>query len=281
MILVTGATGDVGGEVTRQLVRAGAKVRVLARDPAKAAKLGLDVEIAAGDLLRPETLEGAFRGVEKVFLMAHAQDLPAAADHAVPAAARAGVRHVVLLSSYTAAHEQPSAIGRWHRAAEVTLEGAGLAWTMLRPGNFASNTLRWAGTIKAQGAVYAPEGSGRTAPIDPQDIASVGARALLDPGHEGKRYLLTGEEMTDTAGQVATLAAALGRELRLVTVPPAAARAGMLKGGLSETLADAVLELTVGPYAREEHFSKDVRAVTGAPARSYAQWVEAHLDAFR
>jgi uncharacterized protein YbjT (DUF2867 family) len=281
MILVTGATGDVGGEVARQLVRAGAKVRVLARDAAKAAKLGLDVEIAVGDLLRPETLGPAFAGVEKVFLMAHAQDLPAAADHAVPAAVRGGARHVVLLSSYSAAHDPPSAIGRWHRAAEERIEATGLAWTMLRPGNFASNTLRWAGTIKAQGVVYAPEGSGRTAPIDPQDIASVGARALLDPGHEGKRYLLTGEEMTDTAGQVATLGAVLGRSLRLVEVPAAAARAGMLKGGLSETLADAVLELTAGPHAREALLSPDVRAVTGAPARTFAQWVEAHADSFR
>lgn len=281
MILVTGATGDVGGEVTRQLVRAGAKVRVLARDPAKAVKLGLDVEIAQGDLLRPETLDRAFQGVEKAFLMAHAPDLPAVAEHAVAAAVRAGVRHVVLLSSYSAAHSTPSAIGRWHRAAEVRVEEAGLAWTMLRPGNFASNSLRWAGSVKAQGVVYAPEGSGRTAPIDPQDIATVGARALLEPGHEGKRYLLTGEELTDTASLVATLGAALGRSLRLVEVPQVAARAGMLKSGLTEELADAILELTAGTYGREEHLSRDVHAVTGAPARTFAQWVDAHLDAFR
>lgn len=281
MILVTGATGDVGGEVTRQLVGAGAKVRVLARDPAKAVKLGLDVEIAQGDLLRPETLDRAFQGVEKAFLMAHAPDLPAVAEHAVAAAVRAGVRHVVLLSSYSAAHPTPSAIGRWHRAAEVCIEQAGLAWTMLRPGNFASNSLRWAGSVKAQGVVYAPEGSGRTAPIDPQDIATVGARALLEPGHEGKRYLLTGEELTDTASLVATLGAALGRSLRLVEVPQVAARAGMLKSGLTEELADAILELTAGTYGREEHLSRDVHAVTGAPARTFAQWVDAHLDAFR
>jgi len=105
MILVTGATGDIGGEVVRQLVGAGEKVRVLARDPAKAAKLGPAVEVAQGDLLQPETIAAAFTGAVKVFLMAGAQDLPTIAEHALAAAKRGGVRHVVLLSSSTLAEK--------------------------------------------------------------------------------------------------------------------------------------------------------------------------------
>lgn len=281
MILVTGATGDVGGEVVRQLVAAGEKVRVLARDPAKAAKLGPAVEVAVGDLLRPDTLGPAFAGAAKVFLMAGAPDLPAAAEHATAAAKRAGVGHVVLLSSYTTTTEPPTTIGKWHLHAEQQIEATGIAWTMLRPGNFASNALRWAPTIKAQGAVFAPAGQGKSAPIDPYDISSVAVKALTGAGHEGKRYLLTGEELLTTAEQVDVIGAALGRPLRFVDVPEAGARAGMLKSGMSEEIADAILELL--RRARAGHDAGQtttVREVTGAAPRTFATWVRAHLAAF-
>jgi uncharacterized protein YbjT (DUF2867 family) len=281
MILVTGATGDVGGEVVRQLVAAGETVRVLARDPVKAAKLGPAVEVVRGDLLQPETLTAALVGAEKLFLMAGAEDLPAVAQHAIPAAKHAGVRHVVLLSSSTILTEPMVTIGKWHLAAEQHLEASGLAWTMLRPGNFASNALRWAPTIKAQGAVYGTAGDGKSAPIDPYDIASVAAKALTTPGHEGKRYVLTSEELLTMAEQVDAIGAAIGKPVRLIDVPEAGARAGMLKSGMNEVLVDALLELMTsvrtGGGARQ---TTTVREVTGVAPRTFATWVRAHLSAF-
>ncbi len=282
MILVTGATGDVGGEVVRQLVSGGERVRVLARDPAKAkAKLGAEVEVAQGDLLQEGSLTAALAGAEKLFLMAHATDLPAVAGHAAPAAKRAGVRHVVLLSSSTVLTNPIVTIGKWHLAAEEAVEATGLAWTMLRPGNFASNTLRWAPTIKAQGTVFAPAGEGKTAPIDPYDIASVAVKALTAPGHEGKKYVLTGEELLSTAEQVAAIGAALGKPLRFVDVPEAGARAGMLKAGMSETIVDALMELMRRVRTGEDALrTTTVREVTGRAPRTFAAWVEAHRAAF-
>jgi uncharacterized protein YbjT (DUF2867 family) len=281
MILVTGATGNIGGEVMRQLAGAGEKVRALARDPAKAAKLGPTVEVARGDLLQPETLAAAFAGATKVFLMAHAQDLPAVAEHVASAAKRAGVAHVVLLSSSTTLMDPPVTLGAWHLAAEQRIEAAGLAWTALRPGNFASNALRWAPTIKAQGAVFAPAGLGKSAPIDPYDIASVAVKALTTPGHEGKKYVLTGEELLTTAEQVDVLATALGKPLRLVEVPEAGARAAMLKSGMNEVLAGAALEMLARARAGGGALrTTTVREVTGAEPRTFAAWVRAHLSAF-
>jgi uncharacterized protein YbjT (DUF2867 family) len=282
MILVTGATGDIGGEVVRLLVQAGEKVRVLARDPAKAAKLGPGVEVARGDLLKPETLTAAIEGATKVFLMAHAKDLPVVAEHVCAEAKRAGVRHVVMLSSSTILMEPRGAIGRWHLAAEETLEAAGIASTMLRPGNFASNTLRWAATIKAQGAVFAPVGGGRSAPIDPRDIAAVAAKALTSPGHEGKKHLLTGPELMNVAEQVEAIGAALGKPLRVVEVPVAGARAGMIKAGMNEEIADAILELmTYRHEGGEAPRTATVREVTGAEPRTFATWARDHIAAFQ
>ena len=278
MILVTGATGDVGGAIARRLVAAGAPLRVLARDPGKAAAaLGANVDVARGDLTRPAELAAAQAGVDKLFQMAHARDLPAVAEHAAAAALAAGVRHVVLLSSYTVATHPATAIGRWHHAAERALEATALPWTMLRPGNFASNTLRWAATIKGQGVAYSADGASTSAPIDPDDIAAVGFQALTTAGHEGQRYILTSEQQLSIADQAATIGRVIGKPVRFVDVPHEAARAGMLKSGLDEELTDAILELS---GSAETLCTTTVRDVTGKPARSYEDWVRAHQAAF-
>ena len=277
MILVTGATGDVGGGVVRRLLAAGEKVRVLARDPAKAAAQLGDVDVAKGDLLDEAALASAMTGAHKLFLMAHAQDLPEVAAKAVAAAQATGVRHVVLLSSYTVSTHGKTAIGRWHHEAEQAIEASKLGWTMLRPGNFSSNTLRWVPTIKGQGSVFSPDGASTSAPIDPADIAAVGAVALLAGGHEGKRYVLTSEQTLTVKEQVETIARVIGKPIRFVDVPVEAARAGMLKSGLSEELVDAILELRGSAEALQ---TKTVHDVTGRPARTYEEWVRAHAAAF-
>jgi (4-alkanoyl-5-oxo-2,5-dihydrofuran-3-yl)methyl phosphate reductase len=192
VILVTGATGNIGSELVRQLIEAGQRFRVLTRDRARGEALGDGLDVVVGDLLRPETLAPAFVGVSRALVLAGAADLPSVAAHVVDAAKQAGTRHLVLISSGTIEIKPPGIIARWHLEAEQVLKASGLAWTVLRPGNFSSNALRWAGPIRAQGAVFAHGGDGLTAPIDPRDIASVAFHALTGRDHEGKTYVLTG-----------------------------------------------------------------------------------------
>ncbi len=157
-----------------------------------------------------------------------------------------------------------------------------MAWTILRPGAFMSNALMWAPSIKAQGVVYAPFGQATTAAVDPADIAAVAARALTEPGHEAKMYPLTGPELLSPTDQVEALGAALGRSLRLVDVPPEAAKAAMVDSGMPAELADAVLASMA--QAGTDHAMAvlpTVEQVTGNPARSFAEWATAHLEAFR
>ncbi len=277
MILVTGATGNIGSEVLRQLVQGGHRVRVLARDPAKVAPLGAAGEVVRGDLTSPASLEGCFVGVRKALLMAPAHELPTVAEHFAASAKRAGVQHLVLVSSATILIDPRTVIGGWHLAAEEHVKGSGLRWTMLRPGNFNSNALRWAGSIRAQGAVFAPLGDGKTAPIDPRDIASVAVHALTREGHEGETHVLTGPDHLSPKEQVACIAEAIGKPVRFVDVSEAAARAAMLKSGMSETLADAVLELM---RASNSVKTDAVREITGEPPRTFAEWAKEHAAAF-
>lgn len=282
MILVTGATGTVGSEVVEQLLAAGQRVRVLARDPAKAAKFGAAVEIAQGDLARSETLPAALEGVEKVFLLATGPELANLEAHVITAAKRASVKHIVKLSAEGAGYDPAIQLGRWHRESEKNLEESGLAWTILRPGSFNTNTLGWARSIQAQGMVYSLTGAGKLTPIDPRDIAAVAVIALTTQGHEGKIYDLTGPEALTTAEQAATISTVIDKPIQVIDAPEAAARSGMLAEGMPREMVEAILELMA--HIRAGHGGKltnTLAEVLGRKPRTFAMWVNDNAAAFR
>jgi (4-alkanoyl-5-oxo-2,5-dihydrofuran-3-yl)methyl phosphate reductase len=282
MILVTGATGNIGSEVLAQLVQAGHAVRVLARDPAKLEKYAGKIEVVKGDLSKPETLDAAFTGVDKAFLLFNAGDLPTLAGNATDAAKKAGVKHIVMLSSASVVDEKPTQIGRWHIAGEAKVKASGIPWTMIQPGAFASNTFQWADSIKKNGAVFLPMGEGKLTPIDPHDIADVAVKVLTEPGHEGKSYELSGPEALTTDEQLAKISAAIGKPLKYVNVTPEAAREGMAKAGMPEVFINAMLEIS--ERVREGHGwepNKTVEELLGRKARPYEVWLERNVDAFK
>lgn len=283
MILVTGATGNIGSEAVRLLVGEGRPVRALTRDARKLEGVA-GIEIAVGDFTRPETLAPALAGVTGLLLNAEGRALAGVTRAIVDAARGSSLRHVALVSSGTIHIEPRTRIGQWHLDAEEILRASGLGWTMLRPVGFASNALRWAGMIKSQGVVFAAEG-GLASPIDPRDIAQVAVKALLHPDeHLGKTHLITGGRTLTPADQVATIAAALGRELRFQPVPDEAAVAGMMKSGMPEEMARAIVELIrAGREERlgEGRFTRTVEQITGRPARSFDDWARDHIHYFR
>lgn len=281
MILVTGASGNVGGDLVPLLLSRGAKVRVLVRDERKVAHLAGTVERVTGDLGKPETLTRAFADVESFFLMTTDHDGGTTfVTNAAAAAKAAGVRHVVYLSSLSAVRPT-TLIGKWHRAREQVLEATpGLAWTFLRPGAFMSNTLQWAGSIKAQGAVYLPNADRPVYPIDSLDMAAVAAVALTQDGHEGKAYPLTGDERLTARDQVNVLARVLGKPIRVVEVTPEKAKEGMARSGMPPLLVEAVDELIRSDWDEEEGAAAMVRELTGRAPSTFEAWVKRHLAAF-
>ncbi len=244
MILITGATGSTGRELVRRLTTQGARVRALVRNPEKAgAKLGPGLELAAGDLEMPDTLDEAMKGVEKVFLLSPTD--PRAVElqtNAIERARRAGVKHIVKMSAVESAPDSPVRFLRVHAQIEERLARSGVPYTNLRPHSFMQNTLGYASTIASEGKMYAPPG-GAYPPVDVRDIAAVAAAVLTSSGHEGKTYTITGPEALTHAQVAEKIGRALGKEVKYQEIPPAIAREVMLGIGMSEWIVDGVLEL--------------------------------------
>lgn len=280
-VLVTGATGRIGRRVVDQLVETGVPVRALTRRPAEA-DLPSGVDVVAGDLAVPESLDAAVQGVGAVFLV---WTLPVATAPAVIDRLASSVRRVVLLTSpHQTPHpffQQPNPGAALHAALERLIAESGLASTMIRPGMFASNVIHWwSGPIRNGEAVRWPYGAAETAPVDERDIAAVVARALCEDGHAGGDYVLTGPESLTQAEQVRRIGTAIGREVPFHELSPEEFRretADSWPRPVREMLL-AAWEATLG---RPAYVTSTVQDVLGAPARTFAQWASDHAAHFR
>jgi uncharacterized protein YbjT (DUF2867 family) len=284
MILVTGATGTNGRAVVERLAAAGAKVRALVRDPARAVDLrSPSVEIVRGDLDDPGSLGPALAGVSRAFFVAAVDRRYDTWFHNFLAAARgAGAPHVVKFSGLGASADSPSELMRQHGETDAALAASGLPFTILRPNSFHQNLLWSAGTIKDHGAFYLPVGDARQSLVDVRDIADVAAAVLTGVGHEGRTYEITGPESLSYHDVAGHLSAALGKPVRYVDVPPESALDAMLEAGMPEWNARAVTALygvfAAGHAARTTDV---VGRITGREPISFAQFARDHADAFR
>ncbi|MGE0094219.1 MAG: SDR family oxidoreductase [Alphaproteobacteria bacterium] len=284
MILVIGATGNIGSEVTRQLGAKGAGVRALVRDKAKAeAVLGTKVQLVAGDLSRPETVAAAMDGADKLFLVTPLHlDQIAMKSVAIQAAKLAGVKHIVMSTGIGAGPDAGVEIGRWHGKNQEEVKATGVAYTFLQPTFFMQNMLMFAGTIREQGAFFMPLGDSKVSWVDARDIAQVGVVALTEAGHENKEYPITGGEAVSCAEMAAILSDVLGKGVNYVDVPLAAAKEGMMSAGMPEKLADMMNELyALGPAGHLAYVADTVEAVTGRRPRTFRQFAEDHATSFK
>ena len=282
MILITGATGNVGRELVKQLDAQGVPLRVVSRDKAKVAALSQRVERVIGNLRDRATAQDAVSGVERIFMVSLIFDEGQQADRLlIEEALRAGVRHIVKLSTFGTQVALDSPIGRLHREGEQLIEGSGLAWTFLRPGGFMSNSLQWVGTIKSEGAVFNPMGEGKYAPIAPGDIAAVATLALTASGHEGKAYGLTGPEALTTREQVRILSDALGKPIKCVDIPISVAAERLQKAGAPGFLIEGLtyfwnrVKEGTGDFQNNE-----VERLTGCRARTFEDWCRERRSSF-
>lgn len=275
MILVTGARGRVGRAVLDALLAAGVPagdLRASARDPS-VLDLPAGVTGVALDLADPASLAAAFDGAEQVFL--YPRGGPAVPDAAVAA----GVEHVVLLSSAAVLDDDPAdRIGAVHRDAEQHLLDADLTTTLLRPGAFAANTLDWAAGIRA-GVVELPYPDSHVTPIHEHDIADVAVDALTGGPVRGTAASLSGPESLSFRTQVATIAAEVGREVDVVTLPPETFRERLAARGAPALVADTLLHLQAAADGTPQPVH-DVAPLLGKPGRTFGQWVHDHRDAF-
>ncbi len=279
-ILVTGATGNVGGQVVSQLASTGAPVRALVRNP-DSAGLPDGVEVVRGDLSDPDTLDAAPEGVEAVFLV-----WPFMTAEAAPAVLDAIAKHgrrIVYLSSLGVRDDlekQADPINQFHADIERLIEQSGLDWTFVRSSGFATNALRWVPQIRADGVVREPYGEAARPLIHEQDIAAVAARVLTSSGHGGAKYLLSGPQRLTQVEQVETIGEAIDRPLRWEEIPPEAMRQQLL-ANMPPSVVDGILNAHAEFVTEPEPVTSTVEEVTGAPGRTFREWAMDHAGNFR
>ena len=278
-ILVTGATGRVGRQVVSQLLTTDIRVRALTRNP-DAAGLPPEVEVVRGDLTVPEALDECLDGVDAVFLVwtAPGGTAPAVVDRI----AKHARRIVFLTSPHQTAHpffQQPNPAAAMHAEIERLIEASGVRWTFLRPGMFAANALLWwAPQIRAGDVVRWPYANAPTAPIHERDIAAVAVRALLEAGHDGAGYVLTGPESLSQLEQVATIGDVLDRSLRFEEMSPEEARRELLAPA---PVVDMLLNAWAAALGQPALVTSTVAEISGRPARTFRDWVTDHAEEFR
>ncbi|ADP80932.1 NAD(P)H-binding protein [Pseudofrankia inefficax] len=286
MILVTGATGTVGGEVLRLLSARGARVRAMTREPARLRlSEGAPIEGVRADFDHVDSLHRAIAGVDSVFLltMPGPGGSVAERDRAMIGAARAGgVRKVVKLSAIGGnADDADDLPSPRHRAGEQALAASGLTWSALRPSAFASNTLSWAAAIRAGEPVPNLTGEGAQGVIDPRDVAAVAVEALLTDEHDGAAHTLTGPELLSVPDQVAQLATELRRAITTVDVPAPAVRRQLVSAGFDPSVADSAVDgYQLIRDGGNTVVTDDVERILGRPARTFRAWARDHRTAF-
>jgi uncharacterized protein YbjT (DUF2867 family) len=277
MIVVTGATGNVGRPLVETLAAAGEQVTAVSRRPAELPK---GVAHRQADLAQPESLRPVLDGAEALFLLVAGSGEKIDPRAIVDVAKAGGVRRVVLLSSQGAG-TRPESVAHSHlRAFEDVVRESDMTSTVLRPGGFASNAFAWAATVRAERAVAAPFGDVGLPMIDPADIAEVAAVALRDQSRAGRTYELTGPAPVSPRQAAQAIGAALGVPVRFAEQSREEARAQMLMF-MPEVVVDATLSILGEPSPAEQQVSPAVEQVLGRAPRTFAEWAVRNAAAFR
>lgn len=279
-VLVTGATGNTGSQLVPALRSAGVGVRAFVRDESKAQPLrDAGAEIVVGDLDKPETIEPAVEGVDKIYLLTW--NGPTQLQHVqnvLDAAGRAGTPHIVRHSMWGPAR---SRIIQQGTQAEEAVKSSGLPWTLLKPTFFMQNTMMAAQTIAGDGVIYWDMGDGKLGMIDLRDIVDSAVAVLTGSGHEGQSYILTGPEAISFHDVASTFSKVLGKDVNYVNVPGETALESMVNMGMPEWIARGYAELSEG---FSENFANratgNVPKLSGHPARSLEQFVRDHAQVF-
>lgn len=281
MILITGASGNVGKEVLTQVVATGAKVRAGYQSAGRATDAPSGVEIATIDFNRPDTLRMAIQGVDRVFLVGPpTQELTALERNATDALKGSGVRHLVKVSAIGG---RGSIFPSQHAESEDYIRSSGIPYTFLRASGFMQNAVNYdAATINSQNAFYGSYGDGRISQIDIRDIAAVVARVLTEDGHEGKIYTLTGTKAISATDVARILSSELGREIRYVDLPPDQLKQALIGAGVPEWSANALVDLhRLYREGGASEVSVDVEQIVNRKPISFEQFVRDFRQAFQ
>ncbi len=250
MIVVTGANGQLGQLVIQSLLRSVPASQIVAavRQPAKAGALAaLGVQVREADYNRPDTLDAAFAGADKVLLISSSevgQRLPQH-QNVIDAAVRAGVK-LLAYTSLLKADTSPLGLAAEHLATERALKASGLPHVLLRNGWYTENYLASVPAALAHGALIGSAGEGRIASAARADYADAAAAVLTQADQAGKVYELAGDSAYTLAELAAELSQATGKTIPYVNLPEADFKGALLQAGLPEPIAELLANSDAG-----------------------------------
>lgn len=278
--LITGATGEIGSQVVKQLLQRGIRPRIFVRDLPKArGRYGDHVDIAVGDLADPKALHPALCGVDVLFLLNSGPELVERDALAAEAAKAAGVQRLVKLSSLDA--QQNVGTGVWHAQGESAIRASGIPFTFVQPTGFMSNALFWAPLIKVEGVLRSVTGDGKIPFIHPEDIAAVTIEALTTERYVGQSLPVTGPEALSYAQMASRIAAAVGRPIRFEAISDDRERNKMAERGESPEIIDAHISICCAiREGRLAAVTDTVARILGRKPLTFDQWVQENTRAF-
>jgi len=277
VILVTGATGNVGSETVRLLADQKHPVRALVRDPTRLQLAG--VEVVTGDFDDPDSLDAAMHGIDTVVLVSPA--IPRQEIEVIDIAARAGVSHIIKATSKASA-DSPVERRRGQAKIEQHLQASGLAWTLLRSNAYLQNLVALAPIVKQTSGFVMSAGEGQVGMVDARDVATVAATIAAAPtAHAGATYWPTGPALityTDVANE---LSAALGHPIEYRRISPDQHRDMMVRAGVPDPVATSNAQ-AFGLIAEGDAawITDDVQTITGNPPRTLHAFITERAAAF-
>ena len=301
IILVTGASGNVGSEVLKQLVSMSSSsssqnaiIRAAVHSENKTDKLsehGKAVEIVHIDYNKPETIATALNQVGKLFLLTlPSLNMTDTSSKIISEAKKSGVQYIVKLSVFGADAEPGIMIGRLHRQEEKIIVESGIEYTFLRSSAFMQNFVNYYGyTIKTQNAFYLPAGEGKVSFVDVRDLGEVAAKLLVTYNNHGKRsqhennaYVVTGPEALSYSQVAQIISKEIRRMISYIDTPEENARKAMKSMGMEDWLIDSILEefynTKVGNRSKT---TNTVEQIIGRKPNSFARFVRDYADAFK
>ncbi|MEW9697553.1 SDR family oxidoreductase [Paenibacillus sp. SI8] len=264
-VLVTGATGTVGGHIVKQLLSEGVAVRALSRT-SKNTSLPAEVHTVVGDLDHPDTLEVHLQSVDSLFLITQSEQTDArflANQNIIQMAKEANVKKIVALMDYEG------------NPIENIIQDCGMDWTILRPAEFMKNALYfWAESIQKEGIARTGFPDALSVRIHEADIAAVAVKALTEEGHHGKIYALTGPQSLSNRSMVTQISEIIGKPIELVELTEEQVRQDAKNQGFDDEFIEYFI-IGMGKNTPESAYTvlPTVEKVTGNPARTFAQWV--------
>ena len=279
MLLVTGATGNVGSEIARQLIAKGIPFRIYVRDADKAANMiGSDgYEIALGDFDDDAAFATALEGITAVYMVTNqSETFKANLQRMTGQLERAGIDRLVMLSAEGDPDSEIFFVRRTGELESIVRE-TDLNWTFLRPDWFMQN---FAGFV-AMGMVAFPEGPGKTSFVDVRDVAEIAIKALTESGHTHRTYRLTGPDAMTFAGATKRISGELGREIPFVGITPEDMRDALIAQGAEEWYAEMNAEMTFAVRMGMSFSpSNDIEFLLGRKPRSIETYTADHKQAW-